>query len=134
MHPIKDVADFMVLGGQLVPPGVDHSLDYPTIGHFIDRILEEVKETMASFDQETEEFDYAELVDGFIDTAYVALTGAIRAVGREKAAAVWDAVVDANLAKVDERHGPVVVDDETGKILKPEGWEPPNVEEIVNAD
>lgn len=132
MHPVEDVAQFMQLGGQKIPKDVDRGLEHKHIHRFIDRTADEVLETYDAA-RNPDGLDLPELVDGFIDTAYAAFTGAIRAAGVEKAKAVWDAVVDANLAKVDERYGPVVRNKETGKILKPEGWEPPNVKEILDA-
>lgn len=130
-HPIPSVAQFMHLGGQEFPADTDRSIRPNDVRPFLDRLQEEYTETfMASMTS----VDIPEALDGFIDSAYVAMTGAIRLVGPEKARAAWDAVVDANLAKVDGRHGPVVKDPVTGKIGKPEGWTAPDIEAIVNEE
>ena len=62
------------------------------------------------------------------------MTGAIRKAGATKAALAWEAILDANLAKVDGRHGPVVRNEETGKIEKPEGWTAPDIEKILQEE
>ena len=53
--------------------------------------------------------------------------------GEAKALAAWDAVVDANNAKIDGRYGDIVRDPDTGKILKPEGWQAPDIQAIIDA-
>ena len=131
-HPIDNVASFMVLGGQYFPNDTDRDIQRTDIRKFVDRIDEEVEETFeATFAHE--EIEFAEVLDGAIDTAYVAMTLAIRLVGPLKARKAWDAVVDANLAKVDGRYGDPIINPDTGKIGKPEGWTAPDIEAIVNA-
>lgn len=131
-HPIDNIATFMKLGGQTVPHDTDRTITWSEFEHFINRIAEEVNETSFS-NHYTDGIDYPEALDGAIDTAYVALTLAIRLVGPAKAREAWDAVVDANLAKVDTRHGAPIINPETGKIGKPKGWTAPDIEAIVNA-
>ena len=131
-HPIDNVASFMDLGGQYFPNDTDRDISKSDIRKFIERIDEEVEETFeATF--AGEEIQIAEALDGAIDTAYVAMTLAIRLVGPLKARKAWDAVVDANLAKVDGRYGDPIINPDTGKIGKPEGWTAPDIEAIVNA-
>lgn len=130
-HPIDNVASFMVLGGQTVPFNTDRDISNTEIRKFIERIDEEVEETY--FASARGEIRFAEALDGAIDTAYVAMTLAIRLVGPEKARQAWDAVVDANLAKVDGRYGDPILNPNTGKIGKPEGWTAPDIEAIINA-
>lgn len=124
---IQDVAKFMYLGGQHVPDDVDTEGNRDLFP-FVDRVIDEVQETYDGINAG----DDAEIVDGFLDIAYAAMTGAIRKAGAKKARLCWEAICDANLAKVDKRHGPVVRDPETGKILKPEGWTSPDIEGILN--
>ena len=130
-HPIDNVASFMILGGQTVPYNTDRDISKTEIRKFIERIDEEVEETY--FASARNEIQIAEALDGAIDTAYVAMTLAIRLVGPLKARKAWDAVVDANLAKVDGRYGDPIINPDTGKIGKPEGWTAPDIEAIVNA-
>jgi predicted HAD superfamily Cof-like phosphohydrolase len=130
-HPIDNVASFMILGGQYFPNDTDRDISKSDIRKFIERIDEEVEETY--FASARNEIQIAEALDGAIDTAYVAMTLAIRLVGPLKARKAWDAVVDANLAKVDGRYGDPIINPDTGKIGKPEGWTAPDIEAIVNA-
>lgn len=138
-HPVEAIASFMSLGGQTVPDDVDRGISTKEICRFIDRVDEESEETYQASGYVGPEFDYqipvnhAEVLDGFVDAAYAALTGAIRVAGEDKAKAAWDAVVDANLSKVDGRYGPPIINPETGKIGKPEGWIAPDIEGIINA-
>lgn len=134
---IKSVAEFMRLGGQVVPDDVDFAISSAELSQFVSRILEEVQETLNALTVRGDDaeiidtdVDFVEALDGFIDTAYVALTGAIRLAGEANAQRAWDAVVDANLSKVDGRFGEPIIDS-SGKIRKPEGWVAPDIEEII---
>lgn len=130
MNDIADVAKFMMLGGQTVPYDVDDNVTASEMGAFIARVVEEHNETCEGIYYDNE----VEIVDGFLDIAYAAMTGAIRKAGATKAALAWEAILDANLAKVDGRHGPVVRNEETGKIEKPEGWTAPDIEKILQEE
>lgn len=46
---------------------------------------------------------------------------------------LWREVRDTNFAKIDNNTGMCIKDPETGKILKPEGWKPPNIAGILAA-
>lgn len=137
-HPVEAIASFMSLGGQTVPDDVDRGILPFEIEQFLDRVDEEALEVFDAGDLDHQFFrrdpiiDHAEVLDGFIDIAYAALTGAVRVAGVDKAKAAWDAVVDANLSKVDGRYGPPIINPETGKIGKPEGWIAPDIEAIIN--
>lgn len=131
-HPIHSVSRFMDLGGQYFPNDTDRQISVSQLVHFLCRIEEEVCETEDAIFLRPSP-DLPEILDGAIDTAYVALTLAIRLVGPEKARDAWDAVVDANLAKVDGRHGPAIIDPDTGKIGKPKGWTAPDIKKIMEA-
>lgn len=111
----------MELGGQ-IRKGETFNIDSYDLSCILDFVVEEVNETTDAIYRH----DLAEALDGFIDTAYVALTGAIALVGRDKAIRAWEQVVDVNLSKVDGRFGPPIIDADTGKIKKPRGWQPPN--------
>lgn len=64
-------------------------------------------------------------VDAIIDLCYV-LIGTLPSLGVE-ADPIWDAVHASNMAKV----GGARRDD--GKILKPEGWTPPDIRGLLNS-
>lgn len=122
VHPIDTVAQFMFLGDQL-PENHD-----PDLNDFLERTSEELAETLEA----VEEDDEAGILDGFLDIAYAALTGAVAAAGGPmEARLAWDAVVDANLSKVDGRLGPVRKN-KCGKVLKPEGFEAPDIQKILD--
>lgn len=137
-HPVDEVADFMEMGDQEFPEDTDWGVLAEDVYPFLHRCHEEWMETLEAlgWDSETRRYEnevnIPEVLDGFIDLAYVALTGAVRLVGREKAKQAWDAVVEANRTKVDGSIGPKRRDPDTGKILKPEGWNPPDIEGIVS--
>ena len=44
---------------------------------------------------------------------------------------VWNEVARSNLAKIDDETGKVLKR-EDGKVLKPEGWTPPDIKSILN--
>lgn len=124
-----EIALFMRAGSQKVP-------DFPTRGvppeviEFVERTKDEVDETYTGWRIN----NTAETVDGFLDTAYVAITGAIRVAGVEKARECWEAIMRANTSKIDGTYGETVTDPKTGKILKPEGWKAPDIEGILGRD
>lgn len=124
-----EIALFMRAGGQPVP-------DSPTPGAptdvttFIERTQDELGETYDGWMMN----NTAEVVDGFLDTAYVAITGAIRVAGVKKARECWEAILRANTSKIDGTYGETVTDPDTGKILKPEGWKAPDIKGILGRD
>lgn len=125
----SEIADFMRAGGQKVPAKPEKSVP-KDVDRFVDRVREEIIETTTAYFMT----DKPEVVDGFLDTAYVALTGAIRVAGEKKARECWEAIMRANTSKIDGTYGPTVRDEHTGKILKPEGWTAPNIESILGRD
>lgn len=68
-----------------------------------------------------------EVLDGFIDVIWTALGGAMNMTPRFREALVE--VGRANMSKFP--NGQVIRDSETGKVLKPAGWTPPNVEQFL---
>lgn len=80
---------------------------------------EELDETIHAMSQG----DIPGVADGLVDLIYVAIGTAI-AYGIDLRP-VWDAVQAANMAKVG---GPTRAD---GKVLKPEGWQPPDIEGVL---
>ena len=121
-----EIALFMRAGNQVVPHKPSSGVPVDVAG-FINRVREEVKETSDAYFTNNR----AEAVDGFLDTAYVAITGAIRIAGVEKARECWEAIMRANTSKIDGTYGETVTDPDTGKILKPEGWTAPDIEGIL---
>lgn len=84
------------------------------------RLLEEeFRETMEALD----ELDFVEVVDGCIDTIVVAI-GMLIAFGVDPRP-MWAEVHATNVAKT---NGPVSAE---GKALKPAGWKPPRIAELL---
>ena len=123
---IEEIADFMSAGGQQVPDEPMERVAYKTLSYLV-RVDEEVDETFAAWEKD----DTAEAVDGFLDTAYVAFTGALQLAGVEATREGWEAILRANTSKIDGTYGETVTDPGSGKILKPEGWQAPDIEGIL---
>ena len=96
---------------------------------------EEVNETIEALDKLDEADSEAklleavtELADGLLDTVYIA-AGWLHVMGLEPKS-LWAEVHNSNMAKVDPATGKVTKR-EDGKILKPEGWKPPQLLPLV---
>jgi predicted HAD superfamily Cof-like phosphohydrolase len=85
------------------------------------RLIDE--EVNTELKQAFERRDLVELVDATLDSIYV-LAGLLTAVG-VKGQPIWDAIHRANMRK----EGGEMRED--GKVLKPEGWKHPNIEEFL---
>ena len=72
--------------------------------------------------------DTVEQLDALVDILVVTM-GAIRAAGWDGEGA-WREVMDTNFAKIDPTTGKVRKR-EDGKVLKPEGWEPPQLAKFI---
>jgi len=83
-------------------------------------IKEESKEMLDAIDEE----NWAEIIDGAADTIFVVLYAMSKAGIR--LAPFWEEVCWTNLQK---EGGPL--DPVTGKQLKPEGWKPPRIKELL---
>lgn len=120
---VRQIARFMELGGQNVSgkPWLGDS-DLQEFRKAL--VWEEVHELQEAYD----EGDLAGVVDAYCDIAVVALGGLIAHAGAPAAEELFQDVLNANLSKVAGE----VIRDENGKILKPEGWEPPATQEILD--
>jgi len=72
--------------------------------------------------------DKVEQLDALVDILVVTM-GAIRAAGWDGEAA-WDEVMKTNFAKIDFETGKVRKR-EDGKVLKPEGWQAPQLAQFI---
>ena len=72
--------------------------------------------------------DKVEQLDALIDILVVTM-GAVRAAGWDGEAA-WKEVMDTNFAKIDPDTGKVRKR-EDGKVLKPEGWQAPELAQFI---
>src|SRR5574343_277690 len=89
-----------------------------------DLITEEYSETLRALHYG----DIVALADGLADLIYVCVGTALEyGIPLDR---VWDEVQRSNMAKVDPITG-LVRRREDGKILKPDGWQPPEIEKAV---
>ncbi len=70
-----------------------------------------------------------EQLDALIDILVVTI-GAIHSMGAD-AEGAWKEVMSTNFAKIDKKTGKVIKR-EDGKVLKPDGWTPPNLKEFLS--
>lgn len=72
--------------------------------------------------------DYVEVADAIADCIYVLIGTGVQWFGREKFARVIEEVWRSNETKIS---GGVIVRRDDGKALKPEGYQPPRIREIL---
>jgi predicted HAD superfamily Cof-like phosphohydrolase len=99
-------------------------VDYgPQANLYVDLILEEFKELMVAFGNR----DIVEIADACADLKWVieGLEHTLKIPQQE----VWDEVARSNLSKISSTGK--VIKREDGKVLKPEGWTPPNIKAII---
>ena len=116
-NPFRDQEKFMMASDQTTRE--ENQTQYKM---YLDLIDEEVQELK---DSTTPEDDLDALVDILVVTI-----GAIYSMGADPEGA-WREVMSTNLAKIDRVTGKVRKR-EDGKVLKPEGWQPPNLRPYLN--
>ena len=115
MNPFKDQEKFMLACDQSVTG------DQAQFDMYINLIEEEFKELQdADNDIDT--------LDALIDILVVTI-GAIHSMGAN-AEGAWKEVMATNFAKIDQETGKVRKR-EDGKVLKPIGWTPPDLEKYL---
>ena len=87
-----------------------------------------IKEEVEEFWEAVDENDDAEQLDACFDMIWV-IVGYMKARGWDCEKA-WDEGAMSNLSKIDRNTG-FVLRREDGKILKPEGWKPPDFAKFV---
>ena len=112
MNPFKDIDTFQTACDQ--EPSPENYAMYQGL------IKEEYDELVTAILDD----DKVEQLDALIDILVVTM-GAIRAAGWDGEGA-WQEVMRTNFAKIDPETGKVRKRDD-GKVLKPEGWTPPNL-------
>jgi len=112
MNPFKDIDTFQTACDQ--DPSPENYAMYQGL------IKEEYDELVTAILDD----DKVEQLDALIDILVVTM-GAIRAAGWDGEGA-WQEVMRTNFAKIDPETGKVRKRDD-GKVLKPEGWTPPNL-------
>jgi len=122
MNPFKDVETFLNAVGQNPPPfnadESDQSRLYKTL------IDEEYSEFIEAWNNN----DDPEKADACFDMIWV-IVGYMRSRGWD-VDKIWEHGAGTNLSKIDPTTG-LVRRREDGKILKPEGWKPPDFKQFV---
>jgi predicted HAD superfamily Cof-like phosphohydrolase len=116
MNPFKDIDTFQTACDQ-----EPSDSNYKMYLSLIDEEVGELVEAVAANDK-------VEQLDALVDILVVTM-GAIRAAGWDGEGA-WKEVMDTNFAKIDPTTGKVRKR-EDGKVLKPEGWQPPQLAQFV---
>lgn len=114
-----DVHVFMLSAGQKV--GEDNYDQADLYSSLIDEEYREYIDALRAKDD-------AETIDACFDMIWV-IVGYMQSRGWD-CEKIWDEGAESNLAKIDKVTGKVIRR-EDGKILKPEGWEPPNFHKFV---
>jgi predicted HAD superfamily Cof-like phosphohydrolase len=107
--------------------------DYPSTPQSIESDLSELYKKLIK--EESDEFweaeaasDDVEKIDACFDMMWV-IVGYMHSKGWD-CESIWDEGAKSNLAKIDPVTGKVIRR-EDGKILKPEGWQPPDFSKFV---
>jgi predicted HAD superfamily Cof-like phosphohydrolase len=119
MNPFRDQEKFMKACDQSV-----EEFNADQFNLYMKLIEEECRELGDAVGQH----DKIETLDALIDILVVTI-GAIHSMGAD-AEGAWKEVMRTNFAKIDHDTGKVRKR-EDGKVLKPTGWTPPNLEPFV---
>ena len=116
---VNDMIDFETNVMKSKHPTTQTFPDEQTKDLRIKLLNEEMKETIDAMNN----YDMEEIADGIVDSIVIligtALTYGINILP------VWDEVYRTNMAKAGGKLR------EDGKLLKPEGWQPPNIKKIL---
>ena len=121
-NPFRDQAKFMNACGQTVGERNQDQFDL-----YLKLIQEEVSELQTAVDQN----DRVEQLDALIDIMVVTV-GAVQSLGVD-AEGAWKEVMSTNFSKIDSQTGRVRKR-EDGKVLKPTGWQPPQLAKYINQE
>ena len=119
LNPFRDQEKFMRACDQSVD-----GFDEKQFAMYVNLISEEYQELLEA----TLSDDQVETLDALIDILVVTI-GAIHSAGWD-AEGAWKEVMATNFAKIDRDTGKVRKR-EDGKVLKPKGWEPPNLKPFL---
>lgn len=114
--PFEDQARFMQACGQTTLD--TNPAQFSLYKKLIEEEVQELNDARSQVDE----------LDALVDILVVTI-GAIHSMGAD-AQGAWNEVMRSNLAKIDPETGRVHKRDD-GKVLKPEGWQPPNLENYL---
>ena len=118
-NPFRDQAKFMTACDQSVD-GSDLS-QYAMYIKLIDEEVGELHQAVLAKDE-------VEQLDALVDILVVTI-GAIHSAGFD-AEGAWKEVMQTNFNKIDKKTGKVIKR-EDGKVLKPDGWTPPDLKDFL---
>ena len=121
-NPFRDQTKFMVACDQTVCE--NNSAQFKLYYNLIAEEFTELNEAYSANDP-------VEILDALEDILVVTI-GAINSMGADGEGA-WNEVMRTNFAKIDPVTGKVRKR-EDGKVLKPEGWTPPNLKPFLNKE
>lgn len=119
-NPFLDQEKFMIACDQTVDRG--NTDQFNMYLQLIEEEAEELNQAIIAKDR-------TEMLDALIDIIVVTI-GAIHSMGAD-AEGAWKEVMKTNFNKIDSSTGKVRKR-EDGKVLKPEGWTPPNLENYLS--
>ena len=122
MNPFRDQEKFMKACGQTVD-----AFNKEQFALYVNLIEEEFKELKEAINNN----DTVETLDALVDILVVTI-GAIHSAGYDGEGG-WREVMSTNFAKIDKETG-LVRKREDGKVLKPIGWVPPNLEPFITKE
>ena len=131
VNPFSDQRVFMEACDQTTN-GIKNEEQYALYRDLIKEEVEEFKKLNLNY-KKIFGFPFIIAVKGknaLIDILVVTI-GAIHSMGAD-AEGAWQEVLKTNLAKIDSSTGKVIKR-EDGKVLKPQGWEPPNLLPFIKA-
>ena len=121
-NPFRDQAKFMTACDQTVDRGNTDQFNM-----YLKLIEEEAEE----LNQAIIDKNKVEMLDALIDMLVVTI-GAIHSAGFD-AEGAWKEVMRTNFAKIDKDTGKVVKRAD-GKVLKPDGWTPPDLGQFLKVN
>ena len=127
-NTLDDVHQFMVLARQMTDGKFPFDTNHP-LRRLRQNLLHE--EYVLEYSKAEREDDLAEIVDGLIDILWIAQGSLLAYIGPEATNACLREVSRANMSKVIGDGLPKFRED--GKVLKPEGFEPPNIKRILQS-
>jgi predicted HAD superfamily Cof-like phosphohydrolase len=121
-NPFRDQEKFMTACDQSVGRG--NTDQFNMYLKLIEEEAEELNQAILAKDR-------VEMLDALIDIVVVTV-GAIHSMGAD-AEGAWNEVMRTNFAKIDPNTGKVRKR-EDGKVLKPEGWQPPDLKPFLDRE
>lgn len=127
-NTLDDVHTFMRLAKQMTDGKFQYEYSHPLRVLRRDLLHEEYQTEYVAAERCN---DLAEIVDGLIDIIWIAQGSLLAHIGAEATNACLREVSRANMSKVIGDGLPKFRED--GKVLKPEGFEPPNIKRILQS-